>query len=376
MPIATGVGKQKWVDRYQWKNRAHLNFEEAISATHHMNYQPGSSRISLWSQYRILTTGLLYVLAVQLASPLALAELPNKKSVDEFVGLNDAVKFQRSSKTGSSNTGLGNTGLGKKASALLSAQTKKLQSVADTIPQGIAKPIQRVTMSAPVQGGLVELVVAGGDQVKKDQILAVMDNRVALAAVRAAEVAANRTAAIEHSRHALGLARSLFERHLKLKELEAGSEFELEQAKTQLDQAQASLASALEEQLQAKRNLGLEKARLESHNLRAPFNGRVLLVDSTVGTTLTPADKFLTLVNLDLLEAEMFLPLELFGQLESGETYELKALDPINRTVKAELVFVSPTIDPATRTFRCLFKINNQDRKLPAGFGVRFDPSL
>jgi hypothetical protein len=35
------------------------------------------------------------------------------------------------------------------------------------------------------------------------------------------------------------------------------------------------------------------------------------------------------------------------------------------------LKFVDPIIDSGTQTFRCVFEIENSDRKMPAGFGVR-----
>ena len=123
---------------------------------------------------------------------------------------------------------------------------------------------------------MVDVLVKRGDQVKKGQILAVMDNRVALAAVNMAEAAADRAAEIEHAKHALVLARSLFARQSSLQDSQAGAEFELEQARAQRDQAEATLASALEVKLQANRNLEFEQSRLEAHNIRAPFDGQVV----------------------------------------------------------------------------------------------------
>ncbi|MEA1951285.1 MAG: efflux RND transporter periplasmic adaptor subunit [Planctomycetota bacterium] len=243
----------------------------------------------------------------------------------------------------------------------------------DSIPQGIARPSQRATMSAPLPGVLVEVFVKGGDRVKKGQILAVMDNRVAKAAVNTSRAAVDRKAEIEHARFALKLARSLLARHTALHDAQAGAEFELEQAQAQRDQAQATLDSALEAQLQAKRNLELEESRLEAHNIRAPFDGQIVRVEATVGSTLTPDDKLLTIVCLDTLEAKLYLPLEQFGKLRAGESYRLWAFAPVNRTIQARLSFASPMIDPASKTFRCVFTIDNKERHLPAGFGVRLD---
>ena len=219
------------------------------------------------------------------------------------------------------------------------------------------------------------VLVKDGEHVETGQILAVMDNRIARAAVHAARAAADRTAEIEHSKHALALARSLFARQSVLQDAQAGAEFELDQARAQRDQAEATLAAALETQLQAKRNLELEELRLESHSIRAPFDGLIVRINATVGTTLTPSDKLLTIVCLDSLEAEMYLPLQLFGELQAGKSYRLWAFAPVNRSVQARLTHVSPMIDPASKTFRCVFTIDNRDHHLPAGFGVRFDLS-
>ncbi len=250
------------------------------------------------------------------------------------------------------------------------------RSVLKSTPHGIARPCQRATMSAPLSGMLVEVLVGDGDNVKKGRVLAVMDNRVAMAAVRAAHATAERTADVEHSRHALALARSLFARHSSLKDLNGGAAFELEQAKAQRDQAEATLASALEAQMQARRNLEVEESRLEAHNIRAPFDGQVIRIETTVGTTLTLTDKLLTIICLDSLEAELHVPLELFGELQVGETYELAAFSPVDRSIRARLAFASPMIDTASKTFRCIFTIDNRDHRLPAGFGVRFDLPL
>jgi len=247
-----------------------------------------------------------------------------------------------------------------------------VMQASDSIPQGIARPYQRATMSAPLPGMLVEVTVKPGDQVKSGEILAVLDNRVASAAVDAARAAANRTGEIEHAKHALSLARSFLARQAALQEARAGADFELEQARTRRDQAEAELASALESQVQARRNLELEEARLEAHNIRAPFHGQVIRLQTTVGTMLEPSDDVLTIASLDFLEAELHVSLELFGELVVGRSYRLWAFAPVNGPVQAELTHTSPLIDSASDTFRCLFTVDNRDRHLPAGFGVRF----
>jgi HlyD family secretion protein len=260
-----------------------------------------------------------------------------------------------------------------------SVQTVHAASFTDTferLPQGIVRPAQRATMSAPLQGMLVRILVHDGDEVKQDQILAMMDDRVVRASVTAARAEAECTAAIDHARHALALADSYLKRHAALHAAQAGAEFELEQAQAERDQAAAMLASARESQVQATRNLQLEEARLESHNVRAPFDGCIVQIHATPGTTLSPTDELLTIVCLDVLQAEIHVPLELFGVLRPGQVYRLWGFPPVNRLIDARLTFTSPMVDPAAKSFRCVFAIDNQDRSLPAGFSVCLDPSF
>jgi multidrug efflux pump subunit AcrA (membrane-fusion protein) len=119
--------------------------------------------------------------------------------------------------------------------------------------------------------------------------------------------------------------------------------------------------------------LELERARLESHNIRAPFRGEVLRLQVQPGTTLTRDDPLATLICVDELRVELYIPLALYGQLRVGEDYPIIAGEPVNRTVTARLEFVAPVIDSATGAFRTVFAVKNEDLKLPAGFAAHLD---
>jgi RND family efflux transporter MFP subunit len=243
------------------------------------------------------------------------------------------------------------------------------------IPHGIAQPSLRSTMSAPLQGVLMEVNVTEGASVEKGQILAVIDNRVAQAAVKMARVAADQAGAIEHAKYELALAESLLTRLLALERANAGAQYELEEARVRRDQAKVGVRTAAEQQLLAERKLEMEEARLESHNIRAPFSGIILSIERAAGTSMTPSDPLLTLVSLEAIEAELYLPLRLFRLLQEGKSYRLRAQTPVDRELLGRLTYAAPVIDSATGTFRCVFSIDNPNQSLPAGFSVRFDLS-
>ncbi len=99
----------------------------------------------------------------------------------------------------------------------------------DGLP-GVAVPSLQVIMSCPMEGMLMELHVREGQRVEAGQILAVMDNRVAQAAVAAARAGAERLAPIELARQELLFSQNLLQRLEALRTANAGSDFELLEA--------------------------------------------------------------------------------------------------------------------------------------------------
>lgn len=238
---------------------------------------------------------------------------------------------------------------------------------------GIAHPSKRVTMASSVEGTLMAVHVREGQRVAAGDLLATIDDRVAQASVNVARAAADRSARVRHAEEELKFAEILAERLLELQSVNGGGDFELLQARTKVEQAKALLAVVHEDQRQAARQLELELARLEAHQIRAPFDGEILRIHAPPGATLTRTDHLLELIRLDELEVELHVPLELFSRLEVGQSYTLFAGPPVNRRVTASLTFAAPVVDTISRSFRCTFTIENPNHTLPAGFSVQLD---
>ena len=91
------------------------------------------------------------------------------------------------------------------------------------------------------------------------------------------------------------------------------------------------------------------------------------------GATLTRDDDLLTIICVDELEVELYIPLAHYQQLQIGKNYPLVAGTPVNHTVTGRLTYVAPVIDSATRAVRAVFALDNRDQKLPAGFSTQLD---
>lgn len=240
--------------------------------------------------------------------------------------------------------------------------------------RGLVQPAKQVVLNAPLDGILQELLVDEGKVVAANDTMAVMDYGVQEVTVEVAKIRADAVAALKRGELQVTEADILLEAVTTAFKKGAASEWEVRQKKLQKDQALAALAQAKEEVDLAKKTLVLEQEKLKRYKLQAPFNAKVIAVFVESGATMSRSDKLVSLAAMDELEANLYLPLELYRELSGklGQDFELVAEEPVNKTLTGKLKYVQPIIDSASRTFRCIFTIENKDMVMPAGFTVKF----
>lgn len=240
---------------------------------------------------------------------------------------------------------------------------------------GVAFPKQQVELSVPSDGVVGRLMVSEGQIVDKDQLLLAMDDRIARESYKVAELSARHDAMIRHTEASVKLSEFKLRNLNEAYQSGAADGFEVEEARVQLEQAKAQHDAELEKFALAGQQLELERAKLAQLELRAPFAGRVIRVETKVGSSESSAEPVVVIASLDMLKVELHLPLDLFGNMKVGDTYLLSAHTPVNSVVSGRLTTIDPIIDSATETFRCVFEIENKEQKLPAGFAVELDPA-
>ena len=255
-----------------------------------------------------------------------------------------------------------------------SAARQEPRTAGGVFLHGIVTAKRQALLSAQIPARLDGFAVEQGARVERGAVLVRLDDRVARAGVAAARVAATSTAKVAHAQAEVELATTTLERHRRASSRGASNESALEEAEAHLLQARASLRSAEEAASQAQANLVLEEAKLAQYTLRAPFAGTVTRRFVDAGETVTPAQELLHLVDLSTLEAELYLPFSLWGELSVGESYELAASAPVNQNLLARLVYIDPVLQSATRHMRCVFELDNAGAQLPAGFTVELIP--
>ena len=237
--------------------------------------------------------------------------------------------------------------------------------------QGVVVPTRSASLRAEVGGQLLpgELAYEGA-ALEEGGLIARLEDRGQAEALALAELRAKSELAIRKAEETINELRLRLEQAEDMAEREAGSEWEVRQARVELELATIDAAIAREEREAAALQEQVEAARLAQYAVRAPFDGRVMKLEAHGGATIAPGDPLAVFASLAELKTELYLPVERFGQMKVGLTYGLRAGPPVDGRLDARLEWVDPMIDPASQTFRCVLTINNADLSLPSGFIV------
>lgn len=174
-------------------------------------------------------------------------------------------------------------------------------------------------------GGRVRrILVSEGDRVRKGQLLIDLDNDAVARQLDAAEAGAK-------------LAKEVFEKQTRLWEQKIGSEIQYLQAKSQNEQAAASVAAIR------------EQVRLS--NVTAPFDGTVDEIMVSVGDMTSPMAAVARVVDPSGARLEADVPESYLNRVKNGDPVRVE-FPSTGDTLRTSISNVSKFIDPANRTFR------------------------
>jgi len=236
---------------------------------------------------------------------------------------------------------------------------------------GLAEPKQQVSLSVPVDGVLADVLVADGDQVEPNTILAQLDSRALQQELYAAEVRSSSMGSVLKATHALEFAERNLTRFQGMRKSAAVSDKSYDEAKTSHDIAVANLQIANEAADTATTQCEILRTAIEVRNIRAPFAGRVLRVVAQPGQSVAMAQTIITLANLDEMIVDLHLPISIYREMQIGNQYNLAADIRGHEIVAAKLISIEPVVNAATQSFRCRFAFDNRETRFPAGFSVK-----
>lgn len=198
--------------------------------------------------------------------------------------------------------------------------------------QGNVKTDQNILIYPEYSGELEKIYVKEGDDVKKGQILAKIDD-------------GGLRNQIQELQSRVDLAKTTFERQKRLWQDSIGSEIQFLQAKTNFESSQNSLKS-------------LQK-QLQKTLLKAPFNGKIddIIIDE--GQVVVPGSMgVFRLVNLSEMYIETEVPENYLSDISVGTPVEVR-LKAIGKSFNANIDQMGSFINPDNRKFKVKINIPN-----------------
>ena len=244
------------------------------------------------------------------------------------------------------------------------------QQPLDMLP-GIARPIRKAELAFSTEGVLRELHVREGEWIDASQMVASLQDSIASAAVALAEKEANQTAELQLAKVKLNEAQTHFRRIEQMSRQRAAAEAEVDRARYDMLKTEAEYARALESHQLAIARLEYERSRLHAHQVHAPFAGKVISIEKQLGEFVSNDDPIIVLADSTELVIDLFVPWKYEASIREGNQYSLASETLPDRQIEATCVSKERNIDPASRTFRCRFLIDNKSQRLPAGFAAR-----
>lgn len=205
---------------------------------------------------------------------------------------------------------------------------------------GTLRADESVTLSATVTETVVGLDFNDGDIVSAGQLLVRLQDSEEQAQLRAAQ------ALRDERNNAVSRASQLQSRNL-------GSRADVEDSQAQLRQVEAEIAAI--------------QARLDSHQIRAPFDGVVGFRNISNGALVTPGMELVTLDKLDVVKLDFSVPEVYLSTLRPGLPLTARSVAFPDEAFVGEVSSIGSRIDPITRSVQIRAVLDNPDLFLRPG---------
>ena len=257
------------------------------------------------------------------------------------------------------------------------AQARIGQVREDLLLTGALKPKESVAVMANAPGRLEKIYFEVGDQVRRGELIAELEDDELEQRVRRAEASisvsaanvAQRKAEMDNVKANLGRAQQLFDEGLM-----APQEFEQQKTSLAMMEAQLQLADAQREQAEAE--LRELKIQLEQMKVYSPLTGVVAIRHVDAGALVTSSTPILTVVNLAIMVTQGNVPERNVGKLRVGNVAEVRVDALPEEVFRGRISRIAPILDAATRSALIEIDIINRERALRAEMFARINLDL
>lgn len=245
---------------------------------------------------------------------------------------------------------------------------------------GYVTPRRRSTISSKITGKIEEVLVEEGMAVEAGRVIATLDDREALAALRAAEAERDVAVATESELEVeLENARRTLERQRTLRERNLNSQEDLDNAETRVSGFEASIARVKQQITAAERGAAIARQGLDNCTIRSPFAGIVVSKDAQPGEMVSPVSAgggytrtgIATVVDMESLEIEVDVNESYIARVKPEQRVEAVLDAYPDWRIPAGVLTVIPTADRQKATVRVRIKFDGLDPRILPDMGVK-----
>lgn len=211
--------------------------------------------------------------------------------------------------------------------------------------------VREVDVASRIAARVMEISVPDGATVQKDEILALLDDRLVKAQKQSAEAL-------------LVNAQDTYNRNLNLLKSGSISRQQFEQAKALFDKAQADFEQA---------ELMYEESRLV-----APWDGVILKRHVEVGELVSATTPCFTLGDMNIVKVTIYLPLTSLGMVKTGQAAKVKIDSFPKKWYEGSVTWISEKAEFTPKNiqtqderikevFACEVTVKNQNNELKPG---------
>ncbi|WP_232830668.1 efflux RND transporter periplasmic adaptor subunit [Tropicimonas sp. IMCC34011] len=224
----------------------------------------------------------------------------------------------------------------------VAVRTSEASSVIEEfLAEGQAEPDRQTAVVAQTSGTIDEVAAMKGSDVEGGALL----GRIALA---------ERRADLENAREARAQAQRTFDNAQTLLDRGVGTQDRVSESRSALAAAEAQVAAAEE--------------AIEDTEIRAPFAGRVEVLDMNVGEVVQAGAEVARIVDNSPLTVGIQVPQQILRGVRPGLPAEVTFITGEER--EGTVVFVGTSADTQTRTFTAEIEVPNDGGEIPAGISA------
>ncbi|TDX61817.1 RND family efflux transporter MFP subunit [Methylosinus sp. sav-2] len=237
----------------------------------------------------------------------------------------------------------------------------------------VIDPTMTVKLGSPTAGLVSEVLVDRGDVVVAGQVVARLESSVEAATLELNRARAASAARVEAQAARLTLSRARMGRARELLARNSFTRDKFDEQRADTRVAEEDLAREKVELRLAELEVERSRALLEQRTIRSPIAGVIGERKLSPGEFVHQDTFIMSVVHLDPLHVEAFLPVAMYPKIKIGEAVMVSPDEPVGGSHLATVSVIDRVFDPASATFGVRLLLPNPDNRLPGGQRCKLD---